>query len=82
MKAIEGQLINGRFSPIEHITLPKQADVIVLIRDLVSKPQKDSVEEFLKEFNRLIDEGIDEELPEFPRFHTNRELVTFKEEVE
>jgi hypothetical protein len=73
MLAVSGFLEDGRFTPLERVTLPKRMPVMMIFNeDEESKPSrkpkrdKEHVEAWLKRLDEAIDASMHEELPDLP----------------
>jgi len=80
MQAYEGFLENGRFTPYESVVLPLKAQAILLLRSVIPTSKREESRDFWAKFDRMVDAAEDEEMPEFPRMHFGRELITFTDE--
>jgi hypothetical protein len=84
MQAVRGHLENGRFVPLEAITLPSHAEVTILFRDAIQALIHVDEKAFWAEFDRMTAESADEneQLSDeaFTRRPSRRELVTFSDE--
>ncbi|GHT94627.1 hypothetical protein FACS1894141_1650 [Spirochaetia bacterium] len=73
---VEGFFEDGRFIPSEPIEIPEHKKAIVTILDEAENDRKKQQMVDLAECFRLLNESMDEEVPDFPRanFHRNVKL--------
>ncbi|MCL1877803.1 MAG: hypothetical protein FWF80_03005 [Defluviitaleaceae bacterium] len=79
MHAIKGYFTNGRFTPADNVLLPNYSHAILVIEQLPQAPSENT-NGFWQEFDKLVDESANEEMPQFPRLRLGREIVTFTED--
>jgi len=75
MKAVNGYLENGRFTPLEVITLPRRVQAVLVYDETAVDEGRDARLAFLREFRELAREAAGEEMPDFPRMRFDRALV-------
>ena len=80
MKAINGYLENGQFTPLDMISLPRRVQAVLVYNEVVSDEDREARLSWLQSFLSLLKDTADEELPDFPRVHFNRELVDLSDE--
>ena len=80
MRAINGFLENGRFTPYEPVSLPKRAAVVVVFGEIEDDEDKANRMAFLREMEELREAARGEELPDFPRSSFARQLVDLSDE--
>jgi hypothetical protein len=80
MRAVNGYLENGRFTPHEFVRLPKRVQAVLVFNDTTVDDEKTERMAFLREFHNLAKEAAGEEMPDFPRVRFNRELVDLSDE--
>ncbi|WP_010257285.1 hypothetical protein [Treponema primitia] len=68
----QGYFADGKFIPSEPIEIPEHKKAIVTI--LEEDPEKSTKMSAWKECLRLLDESMDEEVPDFPRANLHREV--------
>jgi len=85
MRAINGYIEDGRFTPYEAVDLPRRANAILVIQDTVQSLKRENDRAWLDEFHRMAAESADENDvfndEAFARRPGGRELVTFSDEV-
>jgi hypothetical protein len=67
MRAINGYLENGRFTPRDVIALPRRIQAVLVYNDATADNDKAERMAFLDRFHMLGKEAEGEELPDFPR---------------
>jgi len=77
MQAVKGYFNDGRFTPVDMITLPRQARAILVIEEISTMP---ATKNFWQEFDKMVDASVHEEMPEFHRLQLGREPITFTED--
>jgi hypothetical protein len=80
MRAINGYLEDGRFTPSEVVMLPKRVPAILVFDDFVVDKSKEARLSWLEKFHNAVKQAADEEMPDFPRVSFNRELVNLADE--
>jgi len=80
MKAVNGYLENGRFTPLEVITLPRRVQAVLVYNDAIADDGREMRMSWLKKFHAAIEDAADEELPDFPRMRFDRKLIEFSDE--
>ena len=80
MKAISGYLENGRFTPIEVISLPKRVQAVLVYNDTVADENREARLSWLRKFHSSVKQSTSEEMPEFPRVHFDRKCMNLSDE--
>ena len=80
MRAVNGYLENGRFTPHEVIKLPKRVSAVLVFNETTVDDEKAERMAWLKKFDDAVDDAADEEMPDFPRARFERELVDLSDE--
>ena len=75
MKAINGYLENGRFTPLEVISLPERVQVVLVYNGTVADEPQESRLSWRKKFHSAVKQAAEEEMPDFTRVHFDRECV-------
>jgi hypothetical protein len=75
MRAINGILEDGRFTPFDVMRLPRRVSAILIINDEPSDGGKAERMAWLEEFDNAVENAAHEEMPDFPRARLNRGLV-------
>jgi hypothetical protein len=70
----EGFFEKGKFIPNEPVRIPEHKKVIVTILEETEDDRKKRQMADLAECFRLLDDSMDEEVPDFPRAKLHREL--------
>lgn len=79
MKAVNGYIENGRFTPLDVITLPRRVQAVLVYNDVTDDGRAERMT-FLKEFHNLGREAAGEDMPDFPRVKFCRELVDLSDD--
>jgi hypothetical protein len=80
MKAVNGYLENGRFTPLEAISVSERTPAILVFEDIVANRKREARMAWLERFHSSVREAGDEEMPDFPRVRLGRELVDLSDE--
>jgi len=80
MRAVNGYLENGRFTPLDVIDLPRRVKAVLVYNDTDDDDSRAERIEFLKEFHRLGSAAASEEMPDFPRTKFSRDLVDLSDD--
>ena len=80
MRAVNGYLENGQFTPLEVIKLPKRVSAVLVFNEITVDDEKTERMAWLKKFHAAAKEAAGEEMPDFPRTRLNRELVDLSDE--
>jgi predicted DNA-binding antitoxin AbrB/MazE fold protein len=70
---VQGFFEDGKFVPSEPVKIPEHKKVILTI--LEEDTEKIAKMAAWKECLRLLDESMDEEVPDFPRANLHREVI-------
>ena len=81
MRAVNGYIENGRFTPLEVIKYPKRVQAVLVFNDTVIDEGKAERMAWLVKFHAALKDAADEEMPDFPRIQFNRELINFSDET-
>ncbi|GHV89086.1 hypothetical protein AGMMS50267_14460 [Spirochaetia bacterium] len=71
---VQGFFEDGRFIPSEPVKIPEHKKAIVTILDEAENDRKKQQMVDLTECFRLLDESMDEEVPDFPGANFHREV--------
>ena len=80
MRAVNGYLENGRFTPLEVIAIPRRVPAILVFNESVADGGREERMAWLKRLHNAVEQAADEEMPDFPRMQFGRELVDFSDE--
>ena len=80
MRAVNGYLENGRFTPLEAVRFSRRVPAVLVFNDITADEEKAGRIAFLKEFHDLGREAIGEEMPDFLRVKFDRELVDLSDD--
>ncbi|MDR1001372.1 MAG: hypothetical protein LBL96_11345 [Clostridiales bacterium] len=80
MRAVNGYLENGRFTPLEVISFPKRVQVVLVYNDVAVDEGREERMAWLNSLHAAIKDAADEEMPDFPRVRLDRELVDLSDE--
>ena len=80
MRAVNGYLENGRFTPLDVISLPRRVQALLVYNETADNEEKAERMAWLKRFNNAVDEAAGEEMPDFPRAQFKRELLDLSDE--
>lgn len=80
MRAVNGYLENGRFTPLEAITLRKRVQAVLVFNDTVADESREARMSWLQKFHGAVRQAAGEEMPDFPRVQLRHELVDLSDE--
>jgi len=80
MQAVKGYFTGGWFTPIDNVVLPHHTQAILVVEEPLNISSNEVAGTFWHDFDRMVDESIHEEMPEFSRMQLQRELVSFTED--
>jgi len=80
MRAVNGYLENGLFTPLDVITLPKRVQAVLVYNDTSADESRETRLSWLRKFHSAVKEANGEEMPDFPRTQLNHTLVHLSEE--
>jgi hypothetical protein len=81
MKAVNGYLEDGRFTPLEITNLPKRVKAILVFNDLADVDDREERLSWLNRFHSAVKQSADEDMPDFPRVRFDRMPVDLSDEV-
>ncbi|MCL2337806.1 MAG: hypothetical protein FWC60_10330 [Firmicutes bacterium] len=67
MRAVNGYLENGRFTPLEAVSLPKRVQAVLVYNDATADEDREERVAWLKRLHDAAEDAAGGEMPEFPR---------------
>jgi hypothetical protein len=82
MKAVNGYIENGTFTPLESISFQERIPAVLVFEDIVAKKIIADRMAWFQEFREAVTEAeeADEEMPDFPRTELSREFIDVSDE--
>lgn len=80
MRAVNGFLENGRFIPLEVISVSQRVPAVIVFNDIADDENREKRMSWLKRLHNSISEADGEEIPDFPRAKFDHVLMDLSDE--